>query len=126
MMEEDPDLRWSKPKLEPVCRASTSSRTRQPRVAAWNRAPAIEPGACVLANVEPVRSPGQPARQYRPAIGREEMRRLFEGHRDAERARDSDGGLRTFVEDCFLETHAPRAAKSVPALESRLAPLMTG
>jgi steroid delta-isomerase-like uncharacterized protein len=35
----------------------------------------------------------------------EEMRRLFERHRDAEAARDYDGILETFVEDCFLETH---------------------
>lgn len=37
---------------------------------------------------------------------REEMQRLFERHRDAEAARDYDGILETFVEDCFLETHA--------------------
>ena len=37
---------------------------------------------------------------------REEMQRLFERHRDAESARDYDGILDTFVEDCFLETHA--------------------
>ena len=36
----------------------------------------------------------------------EEMRRLFEKHRDAELARDYDGILDTFVEDCFLETMA--------------------
>lgn len=36
----------------------------------------------------------------------EEMRRLFERHRDAEAARDYDGILATFVEDCFLETQA--------------------
>ncbi|CAM5557905.1 hypothetical protein [Streptomyces afghaniensis 772] [Streptomyces afghaniensis] len=35
-----------------------------------------------------------------------EMRRLFEAHREAETARDIDGILRTFVEDCFLETKA--------------------
>jgi steroid delta-isomerase-like uncharacterized protein len=35
----------------------------------------------------------------------EEMQRLFERHRDAEAARDLDGILATFVEDCFLETH---------------------
>ncbi len=34
----------------------------------------------------------------------EEMRRLFERHRDAEAARDFDAILATFVEDCFLET----------------------
>ena len=34
------------------------------------------------------------------------MRRLFEKHRDAELARDYDGILDTFVEDCFLETKA--------------------
>jgi steroid delta-isomerase-like uncharacterized protein len=37
---------------------------------------------------------------------REEMQRLFDRHRDAEAARDYDGILDTFVEDCFLETHA--------------------
>ena len=36
----------------------------------------------------------------------EEMLRLFERHREAEAARDYDGILTTFVEDCFLETHA--------------------
>jgi hypothetical protein len=36
----------------------------------------------------------------------QEMRRLFEKHRDAELARDYDGILDTFVEDCFLETKA--------------------
>ena len=36
----------------------------------------------------------------------EEMKRLFEKHRDAEAARDYDGILETFVEDCFLETQA--------------------
>lgn len=30
-----------------------------------------------------------------------EMRRLFEAHREAETARDIDGILRTFVEDCL-------------------------
>jgi steroid delta-isomerase-like uncharacterized protein len=35
----------------------------------------------------------------------EEMQRLFERHRDAEAARDYDGILATFVENCFLETH---------------------
>jgi steroid delta-isomerase-like uncharacterized protein len=35
----------------------------------------------------------------------EEMRRLFERHRDAEAARDYDAILATFAEDCFLETH---------------------
>jgi steroid delta-isomerase-like uncharacterized protein len=35
----------------------------------------------------------------------EEMQRLFDRHRDAEAARDYDGILDTFVEDCFLETH---------------------
>jgi steroid delta-isomerase-like uncharacterized protein len=34
------------------------------------------------------------------------MKRLFERHRDAEAARDYDGILATFVEDCFLETVA--------------------
>lgn len=34
------------------------------------------------------------------------MQRLFEQHRDAEAARDYEGILETFVEDCFLETHA--------------------
>ena len=32
------------------------------------------------------------------------MRRLFERHREAELARDYDGILDTFVEDCFLDT----------------------
>ena len=35
----------------------------------------------------------------------DEMQKLFERHRDAEAARDYDGILATFVEDCFLETH---------------------
>jgi steroid delta-isomerase-like uncharacterized protein len=35
---------------------------------------------------------------------RDEMQRLFKQHRDAELARDYDGILGTFVEDCFLET----------------------
>jgi steroid delta-isomerase-like uncharacterized protein len=35
-----------------------------------------------------------------------EMKRLFERHRDAEAARDYDGILDTFVDDCFLETVA--------------------
>jgi steroid delta-isomerase-like uncharacterized protein len=35
---------------------------------------------------------------------REEMQHLFERHRDAEAARNYDGILETFVEDCFLET----------------------
>lgn len=34
------------------------------------------------------------------------MRRLFEAHRAAEAARDIDGILDTFVEDCFLRTVA--------------------
>lgn len=34
----------------------------------------------------------------------EEMRRLFETHRDAEAARDFDGILATFTDDCYLET----------------------
>ena len=33
------------------------------------------------------------------------MRRLFETHREAERARDFDAILDTFVEACYLETH---------------------
>jgi steroid delta-isomerase-like uncharacterized protein len=37
---------------------------------------------------------------------RDEMLRLFEAHREAEAARDVDGILATFVEDCFLETVA--------------------
>jgi ketosteroid isomerase-like protein len=41
-----------------------------------------------------------------PGMEREEMQRLFERHRDAEAARDYDGILDTFVEDCFLETEA--------------------
>ena len=39
------------------------------------------------------------------AMSPEEMKRLFERHRDAESARDFDAILETFVEDCFLETH---------------------
>jgi steroid delta-isomerase-like uncharacterized protein len=35
----------------------------------------------------------------------EEMRRIFERHRDAEAARDYQAILSTFVDDCFLETH---------------------
>jgi steroid delta-isomerase-like uncharacterized protein len=35
---------------------------------------------------------------------RDEMQGLFEQHREAELARDYDGILETFVEDCFLET----------------------
>ena len=38
-------------------------------------------------------------------MGKQEMQRLFERHRDAEAARDYDAILATFVEDCFLETH---------------------
>jgi steroid delta-isomerase-like uncharacterized protein len=34
-----------------------------------------------------------------------EMQRLFRTHREAEAARDYDGILATFVEDCYLETH---------------------
>jgi steroid delta-isomerase-like uncharacterized protein len=41
-----------------------------------------------------------------PVMDREEMKRLFERHRDAEAARDYDGILATFVEDPFLETVA--------------------
>jgi hypothetical protein len=37
-------------------------------------------------------------------VEREEMRELFVRHRDAEAARDYDGILATFVEECFLET----------------------
>jgi steroid delta-isomerase-like uncharacterized protein len=36
----------------------------------------------------------------------DEMLRLFEAHCEAEAARDIDGILETFVEDCFLETVA--------------------
>jgi steroid delta-isomerase-like uncharacterized protein len=39
-------------------------------------------------------------------MNRDEMLRLFETHREAEAARDFDGILATFVEDCFLETIA--------------------
>ena len=35
---------------------------------------------------------------------RDEMRPLFEAHREAEAARDFDAILATFVDDCFLET----------------------
>ena len=34
----------------------------------------------------------------------EEMQRLFRTHREAEAARDYDGILATFVEDCYLDT----------------------
>jgi steroid delta-isomerase-like uncharacterized protein len=37
-------------------------------------------------------------------VNREEMQRLFERHREAEAARDFDGIMATFVENCFLET----------------------
>ncbi len=36
----------------------------------------------------------------------DEMQLLFERHRDAETARDYEGILTTFVDDCFLETQA--------------------
>ena len=36
----------------------------------------------------------------------DEMLRLFEQHRDAERARDYDAVLDTFTEDCYLDTIA--------------------
>ena len=36
----------------------------------------------------------------------EAMLRLFRSHRDAEAVRDFDGILRTFVDDCFLDTVA--------------------
>jgi steroid delta-isomerase-like uncharacterized protein len=39
-------------------------------------------------------------------MDRAEMLRLFEAHREAEAARDYDGILATFVDDCFLETVA--------------------
>jgi steroid delta-isomerase-like uncharacterized protein len=39
-------------------------------------------------------------------MDRDEMLRLFEAHREAEKARDFDAILETFVEDCFLETMA--------------------
>ena len=39
-------------------------------------------------------------------MNQDEMRRLFQQHRDAEAARDLDAILATFVEDCFLETVA--------------------
>lgn len=37
-------------------------------------------------------------------MDRDEMHRLFEAHREAEAARDFDGILATFGEDCYLET----------------------
>jgi steroid delta-isomerase-like uncharacterized protein len=37
-------------------------------------------------------------------MDRDEMLRLFEAHRAAEAARDFDGILATFSEDCYLET----------------------
>jgi steroid delta-isomerase-like uncharacterized protein len=39
-------------------------------------------------------------------VNTDEMQDLFERHRDAEAARDYDAILDTFVQDCFLETHA--------------------
>jgi steroid delta-isomerase-like uncharacterized protein len=36
----------------------------------------------------------------------DEMRRLFQKHRDAEAERDYDAVLETFTEDCYLETVA--------------------
>jgi predicted ester cyclase len=41
---------------------------------------------------------------YSLAMTTDEMRRLFERHRDAELARNYDGILDTFVDDCFLDT----------------------
>ena len=35
-----------------------------------------------------------------------EMERLFQMHRDAERQRDFDGVMKTFTENCYLETIA--------------------
>lgn len=37
-------------------------------------------------------------------MNRDEMIRLFEAHREAEVARDFDGILATFTDDCFFET----------------------
>jgi hypothetical protein len=37
-------------------------------------------------------------------LGPNEMRRVFEAHREAEAARDIDAILETFVPECFLET----------------------
>jgi hypothetical protein len=39
-------------------------------------------------------------------MNRDEMRRLFETHREAEAVRDLDAVLATFADDCFLETVA--------------------
>jgi steroid delta-isomerase-like uncharacterized protein len=50
----------------------------------------------------------------------EEMRRLFERHREAEAAHDYDAILATFVEDCFLETH-PLGLRSEGKAETRMA-----
>jgi hypothetical protein len=37
-------------------------------------------------------------------MNRDEMTRLFDAHREAEIARDLDGILTTFTDDCFFET----------------------
>jgi steroid delta-isomerase-like uncharacterized protein len=37
-------------------------------------------------------------------MDRDEIQRIFRAHREAEAARDYDGVLATFVEDCFLDT----------------------
>jgi steroid delta-isomerase-like uncharacterized protein len=42
--------------------------------------------------------------KYARAMTIDEMRRLFERHRDAELERDYEEILNTFVEDCFLDT----------------------
>jgi steroid delta-isomerase-like uncharacterized protein len=56
----------------------------------------------------------------RQNMGPEEMRRLFERHRDAESAHDYDAILATFVEDCFLETH-PLGLRSEGKAATRMA-----
>jgi steroid delta-isomerase-like uncharacterized protein len=45
-----------------------------------------------------------PRGNYSSGMTSDEMRQLFERHRDAELARDYDEILDTFVEDCFLDT----------------------
>ena len=40
------------------------------------------------------------------AVDSDEMRKVFQAHRDAEAARDYDRIVATFVEDCFLDTVA--------------------
>jgi steroid delta-isomerase-like uncharacterized protein len=48
------------------------------------------------------------------------MHRLFEQHRAAEKARDIEGILATFVEDCYLATH-PLGLRSQGKAQTRMA-----